>query len=70
MHGANQVEDIVDTGLTISAVSKYLLEECGATSVVTATLLDKHERRKLQYKPEYVGFVVSGDEQADIMADV
>lgn len=29
-------------------------------SVRTATLLDKHERRALSYKPEYVGFTVSG----------
>ncbi|PNH06405.1 Hypoxanthine-guanine phosphoribosyltransferase [Tetrabaena socialis] len=51
------VEDIVDTALTITTVSRYLLEECGAASVATATLLDKHERRKLAYSPEYVGFV-------------
>jgi hypoxanthine-guanine phosphoribosyltransferase len=55
----SQVEDIVDTGLTITTVSRYLLDECGAASVATATLLDKHERRKLTYRPEYVGFVVS-----------
>ncbi|GIL61110.1 hypothetical protein Vafri_15490 [Volvox africanus] len=51
------VEDIVDTALTITTVNRYLLEECGAASVATATLLDKHERRKLAYRPEYVGFV-------------
>ncbi|KXZ42106.1 hypothetical protein GPECTOR_203g378 [Gonium pectorale] len=52
------VEDIVDTGLTISTIQRYLMEECGAASVATATLLDKHERRVLPYRPEYVGFVV------------
>ncbi|KXZ48953.1 hypothetical protein GPECTOR_24g243 [Gonium pectorale] len=51
------VEDIVDTGLTISTIQRYLMEECGAASVATATLLDKHERRVLPYRPEYVGFV-------------
>ncbi len=50
----------MDTALTITTVSRYLLEQCGAASVATATLLDKHERRKLAYKPEYIGFVVGG----------
>lgn len=49
-------EDIVDTGLTLMTVSRYILEDCGAASVACVTLLDKAERRKLPYKPEYVGF--------------
>lgn len=53
-----QVEDIVDTGLTISTVSQQI-KEWGAASVVCVTLLDKKERRKLPYVPEYVGFQVS-----------
>ncbi|KAG2491730.1 hypothetical protein HYH03_009893 [Edaphochlamys debaryana] len=51
------IEDIVDTALTITTVARHLTEECGAASVATATLLDKHERRLLAYRPEYVGFV-------------
>ncbi|GFR48643.1 hypothetical protein Agub_g10559 [Astrephomene gubernaculifera] len=50
------VEDIVDTALTITTVIRHL-QECGAASVAVATLLDKHERRRLPYRPEYVGFV-------------
>ncbi|KAG2450717.1 hypothetical protein HYH02_004555 [Chlamydomonas schloesseri] len=50
------VEDIVDTALTITTVIRYLQEECDVASVRTATLLDKHERRVINYKPEYVGF--------------
>ena len=49
----------MDTALTITTVTRYLLEDCGAASVACATLLDKAERRTLQYRPEYVGFQVS-----------
>ncbi len=51
------VEDIIDTGLTLS----YLLENLrsrGAASVRLATLLDKPEPRKVGVKVDYVGFTV------------
>ena len=51
------VEDIIDTGLTLS----YLLENLrsrGAASVKLAALLDKPEPRKSQVKVDYVGFEV------------
>ncbi|KAL6209372.1 hypothetical protein ACLB2K_020314 [Fragaria x ananassa] len=43
------VEDIVDTGSTISRLIEYL-ESKGASSVSVATFLDKPSRRKVQFK--------------------
>jgi len=51
------VEDIVDTGLTL----KYLLENLrtrGPRTLKVCTLLDKPERRQVEIKPDYNGFVV------------
>lgn len=42
----NQVEDIVDTGHTLSRVSEHLKSK-GASSVSVCTLLDKPTRRKV-----------------------
>lgn len=49
------VEDILDTGLTLS----YLVNSFrarGATSIKIATLLNKPERRKVDVQADYVGF--------------
>ena len=51
------VEDIVDTGRTLSTVCELLLHR-GAASVKIATLLDKPSRRINDVRPEYVGFEV------------
>lgn len=51
------VEDIVDTGLTLS----YLIdvfERRNAHSVKIVALLDKVERRKVEIEPDYRGFFV------------
>ena len=51
------VEDIVDTGLTLS----YLLANLharGAASVKLAALLDKYERRQKEVKIDYLGFQI------------
>ncbi len=48
------VEDIVDSGRTLKYLVSYLLNK-GAKSVKTVTLLDKPERREVEYQPEYVG---------------
>jgi len=51
------VEDIVDTGLTLH----YLLENLRARNVASVrvvALLDKPSRRKVQVKPDYLGFEV------------
>ncbi len=49
------VEDIVDTGRTLTAVREILLKE-GAKSVEICTLLDKPERRVVELVPKYIGF--------------
>jgi hypoxanthine phosphoribosyltransferase len=51
------VEDIVDTGLTISYITK-LLTARGATSVRVAALLDKPVRRRVAVDADYVGFTI------------
>ena len=49
------VEDIVDTGLTLSYLLANL-ESRGARSVKLAALLDKHERRLREVEIDYLGF--------------
>ena len=49
------VEDIVDTGLTLSYLLANL-ESRGATSVKLAALLNKQERRLREVKIDYLGF--------------
>ncbi len=49
------VEDIIDSGITMSNLKKYLLEK-GPNSLKVCTLLDKKERRKVEIEADYVGF--------------
>lgn len=49
------LDDIIDTGLTLSKITA-LLRERGAASVKSAVLLDKQERRVGDMKADYVGF--------------
>lgn len=51
------VEDIIDTGYTLS----YLIENLksrGAKSIKTAVLLDKKERRIVDFEADYVGYEI------------
>lgn len=48
------IEDIIDSGVTLSYLTKYLLGK-GARSVRTCTLLDKPSRRKVDFTPDYCG---------------
>lgn len=54
------VEDIIDTGKTLTSV-KELMYRKGASDVRIATLLDKPSRRKVQIEGEYVGFEVPNE---------
>ncbi len=54
------VEDIIDTGLTLT-VLRRMLEDRGAASVATVALVDKVRRRLVDVPIEYRGFEV-GDE--------
>ncbi|MBE5797072.1 MAG: hypoxanthine phosphoribosyltransferase [Clostridiales bacterium] len=51
------VEDIVDSGMTLSYLSKYLSTR-GAASIKIATLLDKPERRRVDLKADYFCFTI------------
>lgn len=51
------VEDIIDSGLSISEVTKYI-EGRGAVKVKTAAFLDKPGARKMPFTPDYVGFAI------------
>lgn len=51
------VEDIIDTGLTLSYLTDNLKKR-GAKSVKIVTLLDKPERRRVEVPVDYVGFVI------------
>ena len=48
------VEDIIDSGRTLSNLTEYLKEK-GANSVSTVTLLDKPSRREVEYNATYTG---------------
>lgn len=48
------IEDIVDSGKTLSYLVKYLQLK-GAHSVKTCTLLDKKSRREVEFTPDYIG---------------
>jgi hypoxanthine phosphoribosyltransferase len=54
------VEDIIDTGLTLSVLRRMMTDR-GARSVATASLVDKKARRVTEVPIEYRGFEV-GDE--------
>ena len=54
------VEDIIDTGLSLTALRR-MMEDRGAASVSTAALTDKTRRRVVGVPIEYRGFEV-GDE--------
>ena len=51
------VEDIIDSGVTLSYLVKYLLGK-GARSIRTCTLLDKPSRRKVNLVPDYCGVAI------------
>ena len=51
------IEDIVDSGVTLSHLTKYL-EIKGAKSIKTCTLLDKPSRRRVEFTPDYCGIEI------------
>ena len=51
------VEDIVDSGRTLSHLVRYLKER-GANSVRTCTMLDKPDRRTVDFTPDYCGQII------------
>ena len=54
------VEDIVDTGLTLSSLTETLRARKPA-SLEVCTLLDKPDCRKIPFQPKYVGFPIPNE---------
>lgn len=51
------IEDIIDSGRTLSYLTKYLINK-GVRSVKTCTLLDKPSRRTVEFEPDYRGIEI------------
>ena len=51
------IEDIIDSGCTLSYLTEYLKLK-GAKSVKTCALLDKPSRRKVDFTPDYRGLEI------------
>jgi hypoxanthine phosphoribosyltransferase len=51
------VEDIIDTGLTLSYL-KHLFEQRSPASLRVAAFLDKPSRRRVQVDGDYIGFTI------------
>ena len=51
------VEDIVDSGLTVSVIQRRI-EKLGAASVRLAALLDRPARRQVEVNIDFTGFVI------------
>lgn len=51
------IEDIVDTGRTLSFLKEYLLQK-NPTSLKICSLLDKPSRRVIPIEADYVGFTI------------
>ncbi len=54
------VEDILDTGVTLSCLIPEL-QKRGAASVALCVLLNKPERRKVEVKADYVGYDIENE---------
>ncbi len=51
------VDDIIDTGLTLSYLVTHIMRK-GAAKVETCVLLDKPAHRTIPFTPDYVGFEI------------
>lgn len=54
------IEDILDTGVTLSNLLPHLKDR-GAAEVKLCVLLNKPERRKVEITPDYVGFDIENE---------
>lgn len=55
------IDDILDTGRTLAAVKRKLLDEGGAEAVSCAVLLAKNKQRADEVEAEYVGFEMADE---------
>lgn len=54
------IEDIIDSGRTLSYLKKNLADR-GAKSVKVAAFLDKHGRREVEVEADYIGFPIPNE---------
>ena len=54
------IEDVIDTGRTLSAV-KDLMQTRNPASLAVCSLLDKHECRVVPFEGDYIGFSIGND---------
>lgn len=54
------VDDILDTGRTMSTLVS-MLKEAGATDIRTCVLMNKEERRTVDFHADYVGFEIANE---------
>lgn len=54
-------EDLIDTGLTMMELKKYLLEECGAAEVKIAVMLLKPGKMVCGEYPDYCGMEINDE---------
>lgn len=52
------VEDILDTGLTLAAVNRYIKEVHRPSQLKVCVLLNKQERRCVDLKADFIGFEI------------
>ena len=55
------VDDILDSGLTLDAISGKLIAECHPLSVRVCVLLSKQKTRRREITAEYVGFEIEDE---------
>lgn len=54
------IEDVIDTGRTLSVVKEMMLKRNPA-SLKVCTLLDKHECRVVPFEGDYIGFIIGNE---------
>ena len=55
------VDDILDSGLTLDAISNKFRRECGPLTVRICVLLSKQKERRKQIAADYVGFEIEDE---------
>jgi hypoxanthine phosphoribosyltransferase len=55
------IEDIVDTGTSLSYLKELLIDERGAKSARVVSMLDKKAVRKVEVEIEYAGFEIADE---------
>jgi hypoxanthine phosphoribosyltransferase len=55
------IDDILDSGLTMEAITRRFREECGPLSVRACVLLSKRRERRADVEADYTGFEIEDE---------